>query len=466
MRVRDAVRGERGPGVRGSGRPGPGGFRAVAYMLGVFLMLSLSPSGLGQESDYSSGPDEEQLPKAMRSKMSVLPSVTVGLMDAEIIGADNRALQAAVDYIAGLGGGTVKIGPGTYLMRDSLHLRSHVIVRGEPGRTFLRKADAIVSELVVHGDGGEEQVTLAASKGFEPGVGVTIGDRSNWWGFVSTVARITGKRGRTISLDRPLTSSAPVETGRATTIFPVVSGCNLEGARVENLTIDGNRQKNEITMPGCVGGGIYLFRGFAVVIQGCTVRNYNGDGISFQQSNDVQVIDCVVENNALQGLHPGSGSQRPRIAGCVSRGNGWHGLFLCWRVRHGRFEDNVLENNGHPGISIGHRDSDNLFRRNTIRGNTPNGILFREETPGNAGHRNRFEDNRIEDNGREAGAAAVHIQGAPTGLVFKKNTIRDTRAPAERTQTVGFLIDGKVGEVTMDENRIEAVKEVDDRRAR
>ena len=65
--------------------------------------------------------------------MARLPSITVGVEDADIIGRDNRALQAAVDYIAGLGGGTVKIGPGEFLMRDSLHLRSDVIVRGMSG---------------------------------------------------------------------------------------------------------------------------------------------------------------------------------------------------------------------------------------------------------------------------------------------------------------------------------------------
>lgn len=39
--------------------------------------------------------------------------VTVGVADADIIGHDNRALQAAVDYVANLGGGVVLIGPGS-----------------------------------------------------------------------------------------------------------------------------------------------------------------------------------------------------------------------------------------------------------------------------------------------------------------------------------------------------------------
>ena len=66
--------------------------------------------------------------------------VTVGIRDADMVGSDHRALQAAVDYVANLGGGTVEIGPGEYLMRDSLNLRSRVTVRGAGASTILKKA--------------------------------------------------------------------------------------------------------------------------------------------------------------------------------------------------------------------------------------------------------------------------------------------------------------------------------------
>ena len=66
----------------------------------------------------------QQLPRAMHTPMKDRARITVGVRDGDIIGADNRALQAAVDYVASLGGGIVEIGPGEYLMRDSLHLRS------------------------------------------------------------------------------------------------------------------------------------------------------------------------------------------------------------------------------------------------------------------------------------------------------------------------------------------------------
>jgi hypothetical protein len=112
------------------------------------------------EIDFAPPAGERQLPTRMRSAMPEAPRATVGQSEGDIVGRDHRALQAAVDYVAGLGGGVVEIGPGEYLMGDSLHLRSHVTVRGVPGRTVLRKADAVESPLAIDGDFGEEQITL------------------------------------------------------------------------------------------------------------------------------------------------------------------------------------------------------------------------------------------------------------------------------------------------------------------
>jgi parallel beta-helix repeat protein len=200
------------------------------------------------------------------------------------------------------------------------------------------------------------------------------------------------------------------------------------------------------------------------VIEGCVVRNYPGDGISFQQSNDVIVRNCVSEDNAGLGLHPGSGSQRPIIRECVARRNGEDGLFLCWRVRHGLFEKNTLENNGRYGISIGHKDSDNLLRENEIRSNQQDGVHFRNETVGMAGHRNRLEKNVIENNGSKTDAAGIRIRGEIKDLVFRNNIIRDTRAPEARKQTIGIKIEEPVGEIVLEGNDIDAKTKVQDQR--
>lgn len=428
-------------------------------------MALLFTSGAAPADDRAPQPDEKQLPHAMHSQMSKLPTVTVGRTGCDLNGADNRVLQAAVDYVAGLGGGTVEIGEGEFLMRDSLHVRSNVTVRGTKGKTILRKADGVVSPLAIDGDFGEQQFTVTDPKGFAVGSGVAIWD-DGAGGFHTTVARITGARGSTFSIDTPLGADCMVAGhARAATVFPVVSGSNVEEVRLEDIIVEGSKATNP-TLNGCRGAGIYLYRGFGTVIKGCVVRGYNGDGISFQQSNDVTVTDCVSEQNADLGFHPGSGSQRPTLRNNVARHNGTDGLFLCWRVRHGLFEGNRLEGNGRFGISIGHKDSDNLLRNNHVARNGQEGVFFRNETAGMAPHRNRLEDNVIEDNGRETGTAGVRVRGEASGLVFKGNLIRDTRQGSSRTQTVGIRVDEHVGPSQIDENRIEADQAIDDHRVK
>jgi len=438
------------------------------FFLLFAIACVLSSAGILQASetqkDFSPKPDEQQLPTAMHSEMKELPSITAGKENADITGSNNRALQAAVDYIAGLGGGTVEIGEGQYIMYDSLHLRANVTVRGEKGKTILRKADGVVCPLALDGDFGEQQFTVEDPAGFEVGYGVAIWD-DRAGGFHTTVARITGQNGNTFSIDKPLMADCMVANkAKAATVFPVVSGYDIEGARIESLTIDGNKSSS-VHLNGCRGAGIFLYRAFGTVIENCTVRNYNGDGISFQQSNDVTVAGCTSENNNYLGIHPGSGSQRPRIENCVARNNGSDGLFLCWRVRHGLFTNNVLEGNGQFGISIGHKDSDNILSRNVVRSNHQDGVFFRNETLGMAAHRNRLEENIIENNGIDREAAGIRIRGYTNNLVFSNNIIRDTREDGAQKQTVGIRIEEHVGQVTLEGNKVTAKTAIDDRRS-
>ena len=429
----------------------------------VLLFLLCPQLHAGSEINYSPSPEERQLPRAMHSEMKVRPGITVGVRSADIIGSDNRALQSAVDYIASLGGGEVQIRPGEYIMHDSLHLRPRVTVRGTAGKTVLRKAKAAVTKLAIDGDYGEEQITLVNPDGFRVGHGVAIWDK-NSGGFHTTVARITGQNGNRFSIDKPLNADCMVQNNaQAATVFPVVSGYHLEGAVIEDLIIDGNKSEN-VPLNGCRGAGIFLYRAFGTAIRNCTVRNYHGDGISFQQSNDVVVENCTSEDNAGLGLHPGSGSQRPTIRACTARRNGEDGLFLCWRVRHGLFEKNILEDNGRFGISIGHKDTDNLLRFNEVRANHQDGVFFRNESLGMAGHRNRLENNLIENNGATNVAAGIRVRGETRDLVFRDNIIRDTRPPGERKQTTGIRLEELAGTVTLESNQIDAATPLEDRR--
>jgi len=387
-------------------------------------------------------------------KMKKNISITVGLKDADIVGSDNRALQAAVDYIAMLGGGTVRILQGTYLMKDSLHLRSNITVIGEEN-TVLRKCDSHKSSLVTDGDYGEEQITVADASGFEVGTGITVRD-DNAGGFHTTVATIIASEEENVFIiNKPLLADCMVRRNAiAKTTFPVISGYYVENIKLENLTIDGNRENNE-PLNGCRGAGIFLYRANHVHITDCVTHSYNGDGISFQQSNDIIIESCVSHNNANLGFHPGSGSQRPIMRNNTAYNNGGDGLFLCWRVRHGLFEGNELKDNERYGISIGHKDSDNILRNNIVTGNKRHGVYFRDEPKYTGGHRNLLENNRIENNGVGGDGCGIYIDGETEDITIRGNVISDTRPEGQKTQRFGIFVGKKAARIIIQDNKIE-----------
>src|SRR5690242_17699795 len=50
--------------------------------------------------------------------------ITVSPEKADLVGDTDRVIQAAVDYVARKGGGTVEILPGIYRLRNSIFLQS------------------------------------------------------------------------------------------------------------------------------------------------------------------------------------------------------------------------------------------------------------------------------------------------------------------------------------------------------
>lgn len=366
--------------------------------------------------------------------------IRVGARRGDIAGSTNVALQAGIDYLAARGGGTLEVGPGRYMMEDSLHLASNVRVVGSGTRTVLVKCPGPESRLRTDADWGQLKLTPRSVKGFKAGMGVTVGDEAHP-GWHVTAARIVEVRRGSLYIDTHLVGNYTV--GKKAWVrgaVPVVSGVGVQDASVENLAVDGNKRQNP-EINGCRGAGIYLLKARRCTIAGCTVRNFNGDGISFQVDQDVIVDGCTVERVTGLGLHPGTGSARPVVMNCTSRRNGLDGIFLCWRVQDGVFEGCTIEKNGRHGISVGHKDTDNLFRKNVLRNNGCAGVHFRKEKRANAGSRNRFEGNRIEGNGRRKRSAAVEVWPATEGLEFAGNAIRPgRRAGKGRGQGCAFLL--------------------------
>ncbi|HPP09155.1 MAG TPA: right-handed parallel beta-helix repeat-containing protein, partial [bacterium] len=189
------------------------------------------------------------------------------------------------------------------------------------------------------------------------------------------------------------------------------------------ITIDGNAEENEF-IDGCRGGGIFLLQCHGIKLKGVTEKNYNGDGISFQQCTKLMIEECEVLNNYGSGLHPGSGSAGVIMRNCKIRGNGKDGVFYCLRVTYTLLEDCEISENGNDGISIGARDTDHIIRSNFITKNCRYGIYFRKADRVMGGHRNLIDSNIIVNNCQKEGKAEVFIEDTTEDIWFKKNKIQ------------------------------------------
>jgi parallel beta-helix repeat protein len=364
---------------------------------------------------------------------------------ADVVGSDSASLQKAANLLRP--GDTLVIGPGAYRMDASLAIPSNVVVRGTAGKTILLKSRGFESALTEDGDFGESYLSVADSQNFPPGTGVEILDDTLKEGWDVSISKVVAVRGHILEIDPPTVRDYDLDQkhARIRNTYPILCAMNAENVAFEDLTVDGNKAQNSY-LDGCRGGAIYLYNVRNVTVKNCVARNYNGDGISFQISEKVHVLNSESFGQTGYGVHPGTGSANSVVEHCHLHNNGDIGLFLCWRVRHGQFRDNIIEDNGHYGISIGHKDTDNEFTNNTIARNGVAGVYFREETPVNSGNRNTFRDNRILDNGNAKAGYGFYIAPRVTDTVITGNRI---------SQRVAVYKAKGAGSVRLENNTIE-----------
>ena len=390
-------------------------------------------------------------------------SLTVGRTQGDLIGRDDRVLQAAVDYVARMGGGTVKLLPGRYTLRNSVYLPAKLRLLGSGTETIITKTDSESTSISEDSDWYDQEITLSDPKNFRVGDGVTLTVKNPHNGVTDVIKRtLVARSGNRFKLSDGLRKNVWVSgSPTCASVFPLLTSEYTTDVLVENLVLDGNGKNNQ-NLNGNYGGGVFLQDCSRYTFRNVESRNYNGDGFSFQICHDVLVENCHSHDNANLGVHPGSGSQRPVIRNCrLERNN--IGIFWCWGVRYGLAEDNRIEGNRQYGISIGHNDTDNVMKNNTILDSGKVGVLFRNDTRGKDfwANRNTLSGNTISNSGGESGVA-IDILGQTRDLTISGNVLKETRAPMNR---IGIRIGEEASRIELAGNSIHGFSEaVVDRR--
>ena len=380
--------------------------------------------------------------------------LTVGQTEGDLQGKDDKIIQAGIEYLNRVGGGTLHILPGVYILQNAIYLRSNITLKGSGEKTILRKADSVVTALIRDSDWFEYGVQVKDIEGFVPGGGIMLRSKTGTgdWQYDVLRATVTAIQGDALFLDRLTKENFWIDKdATAATIFPILTAENVDDVVVEDIVLDGNRDNNE-HINGNFAGAVFIQYCNRWCFKNVISRNYNGDGFSFQVCDDIQFQNCRATNNAGLGFHPGSGSQRPTFRSCVAQENSL-GIFFCWSVSDGLVENCILSENKRYGISIGHRDTDNIIRGCKIERNGEVGVLFRKEANEfRCGNRNRIENCIIRDNGTKKPGIGIDIQGKIQDITIHNTRLENT---ADKNQKIGIRISEEAERIILQGNTFE-----------
>jgi len=361
--------------------------------------------------------------------------ITVGGQNADVAGFNNQSIQFAIDAIAS-SGGTVLLNPGLYEIIAPIRLKSNVRLVGSGRETVLKRSIGIQTNYIIDADFGELKLTVENPDGFEIGMKVQVTDdvkRGCW--DVST-AYITDIVDNVIYIDKGLIRDYRSDlNGLVSNASSVIEILDVENSSVSKLVVDGNRIENFFA-DGCNSAGVLILRSKKIVIDDVQVKDFNGEGISWQITENVTVKNCEVSGSANSGLHPGTGSPFSIIENNDVHHNDNDGLFICWRVYQSEVRGNKFHHNGRYGLCTGHKDTDVVFDNNHIYNNESDGVNLRGERESNAPHRNTFVKNIIENNGVAEGGYGFSINSPASDLVLKENVFKNSL----RTQKAAIYI--------------------------
>jgi hypothetical protein len=384
-------------------------------MKAIFLVLFFSLSLI------LTAQQAEKMVDALVSPKVAEQVITVGGTNAQVAGFNNQSIQFAIDAVAKTGG-TVKLNPGVYEIKAPVRMKSNVKLVGSGRETILKREKGVQTKYMIDADFGELKLTVENADGFEVGMKVQVTDDENSGCWNVSTAYITDISDNIIYIDKGLIRDYRSDkNGLISNASSVIEALDVENALISNLTADGNRAENFFA-DGCNSAGILILRSKKVTVDNVHVKDFNGEGISWQITENVTIKNSEISGSGNTGLHPGTGSPFSTIENNDIHHNDRDGLFICWRVYESTVSNNKMHHNGRFGICTGHKDTDVIFSKNHIYNNQGDGVNLRGERESNAPHRNTFINNVIENNV----GFGFSVNSPANDLVLKENEFKNS----------------------------------------
>lgn len=383
--------------------------KSIVCIIFVFLSIFLNAQNVQKVADALVSPRMAEL------------VIKVGGQNADISGFTNSSIQFAIDAVAKTGG-TVKLNQGVYEIKAPVRMKPNVKLIGSGSETILKKSAGVQTKYIVDADFGELKLTVENADGFEIGMKVQISDDENSSCWNVSTAYVSDILDNIIYIDKGLIRDyRSDQNGLISNTSSVIEAIDVENCTISNLTADGNRSENFFA-DGCNSAGILILRSKNVTVDNVHVKDFNGEGISWQITENVSIKNSEISGSGNTGLHPGTGSPFSVIENNDIHHNDRDGLFICWRVYQSQVLNNKMHDNGRFGICTGHKDVDVVFSENHIFNNKNDGINLRGEREANAPHRNTFIKNVIENNT----GYGFSVNSKAHDLVLKENVFKNS----------------------------------------
>ncbi len=350
--------------------------------------------------------------------------MSVGASGCDIEGFTNQHVQAAVDRIAYMGGGTVELSEGVFHCADAVHVRSDVCLQGQGEKTVLRKNKMKVSLLSGYIAYGHEDLIVAEPDNFSIGDGFILSDERSG-GFKDTQGTIIGRDHDILVVNTKHECDYwHTRGGVVKSLYSLVSVIHENNVLIKDIHIDGNSAEND-TLNGCRGGAFFAYFSNDVSVHNVHVNDFNGEGFSFQTCDRMHISDSSARGCHGNGFHPGSGSRDFHIHHCHGYENKQSGLFYCVRVRNGLLEHSEFNNNKRFGVSIGERDVSSVNQELHCYNNGGPGIYFRGGDEMVASHDTLIEKCNVHDNDEgPEGQGQIHVKGVVRDVRIINNQLK------------------------------------------
>jgi len=345
------------------------------------------------------------LPVTMNANKDIITFFKVKIVNVKNTGAigngntdDTRAIQTAIDEVAGTGG-TVLIPAGTYLINaiTSLNLKSNMTLKMKKGailkaipnsniRYNIIKLSSVTDVHVIGGIYEGERASHLGTKG-EWGMGIGIYSSNN-----------------------VLVENVIVKNCWGDGFY--IQGNNGKNITLESVVVDNNRRN-----------GISIISGNTILVKNSILKNTNGTGpsagIDVEPNKDDTVKNCQIINNEIMGnQHYGiltyKGAPNTIIFNLTISGNNVH--------------DNGVKNTNVDGIAI-LSTSGVIISNNNVHNNARNGIRLGNNKTTTNSIGNKITNNKVINNGNSTdnNNFGILLETGSTGNTITGNKITDNK---------------------------------------